>query len=404
MAAPKGWYQLSISSLNKLVAVSASMHSFSDVILIHIRTAVSSFFHSLPHSSSHQHKTLFTLCFSFSSLTFLSFLILPSHNLCVLSLLATIFILSFSFVCAVPGILPLSLTRSQLSKIIFQRWVFKTVSLYGNLPFVKKGEGNRVKFKGCAICQIQRSHLALFLVSFSHHLLRDLVLFIWCFFSYRVLPAGTPILYQKDEHWTFLYLLPLTPSHFLFLLLPLLNSSFIWYSSPSPICATAYLQLLSFPPSPFFFYFNFFPLFLSPQPPHLVLNEFVNLDGNWAPSWLLGPDVSGIPKPGQPQSIFYFSDYLRDRCSVRYFIILISSVAIHGVYSVNGFNIRAVLFPPSRRSNVMLFPFPAYSRAWRIRHEYLSANETLLSHSFWMWNVLPIHAFSWKELYNLQSY
>lgn len=120
MAAPKGWYQLSISSLNKLVAVSASMHSFSDVILIHIRTVISSFFHSLPHSSSHQHKTLCTLCFSFSSLTFLFFLILPSHNLCVLSLLATIFILSFSFVCAVPGILPLSLTISQLSKIIFQ--------------------------------------------------------------------------------------------------------------------------------------------------------------------------------------------------------------------------------------------------------------------------------------------
>lgn len=35
------------------------------------------------------------------------------------------------------------------------------------------------------------------------YLLRGLDLFIWQFFSYRVLPAGTPILYQKEKHWTF---------------------------------------------------------------------------------------------------------------------------------------------------------------------------------------------------------
>lgn len=149
---------------------------------------------------------------------------------------------------------------------------------------------------------------------------------------------------------------------------------------PSSFISIYFLSIL--------FYFQFFLclFFFSSPLSHLVLNQFLNVDGGFMIRF------SGVPKPGQQQSIFSFSDHLQNICSVHCFLILISSAAIHRVYSVNWFNIRAVLFPPSWRSSVMLFSFPAYSRAWKIKHEYLSD----LSHSSWMWNVLPINAFTWK--------
>lgn len=98
--------------------------SLSDVILIHIRTVIYSFspfpFFSPTVLSSHQHKSLFTLLFFDSSVTFFSSLTFPFHYLWILSLLSTIFILSSSFGHAVPGILPPSQERSQLSKVFFQ--------------------------------------------------------------------------------------------------------------------------------------------------------------------------------------------------------------------------------------------------------------------------------------------
>lgn len=93
--------------------------SFSDVILIHIRTVISSFSPSAPLSPPPLTSIkLYLHCFSSSSLTFFPFLTLPSHNLCVLSLLTATFLLSFSSGYTVPGILPLSRTRTQQSKII----------------------------------------------------------------------------------------------------------------------------------------------------------------------------------------------------------------------------------------------------------------------------------------------
>lgn len=65
--------------------------SFSDVILVHIRTVISSFSPSAPHSSPPLISIkLYLHCSSFPVL------ILPSHNLCVLSLLTATFLLSFT--------------------------------------------------------------------------------------------------------------------------------------------------------------------------------------------------------------------------------------------------------------------------------------------------------------------
>lgn len=78
------------------------------------------------------------------------------------------------------------------------------------------------------------------------------------------LPAGAPTLEQKERGWAFslLYLLPLTPSHFIFLL-----SHCEWFPLltllPSPIHAAACLGPPILPPS--LFLFNVFPLFLFPQ-------------------------------------------------------------------------------------------------------------------------------------------
>lgn len=101
--------------------VSINAQTASDIILILIRTFISSFSPSQPHSSSPLTSTnLYLHSFFDSSVTFFSFLTLPFHCLWILSLLSTTFILSSSFSHAVPGILPLSQKRSQLPKVFFQ--------------------------------------------------------------------------------------------------------------------------------------------------------------------------------------------------------------------------------------------------------------------------------------------
>lgn len=121
----------------------------------------------------------------------------------------------------------LSWTRSQLPKIIFQ--FFESLRLQGNLPFVKKGESSRVKFKGCAIQDANpvvtpSSVSGIFLSPPSQEVLSSSSgssSLTEC--SLLVLPSCI----SKKNVELFVYLLPLTPSHFLFLLLPLLNSTFI---------------------------------------------------------------------------------------------------------------------------------------------------------------------------------
>ena len=129
-------------------------------------------------------------------------------------------------------------------------WVFKTALLQGNLPFVKKGEGSRVKFKGCAIQDVKSNgHIWLCFwylspSTFSEVLSSSSGSFSLTGYSLLVLPSCI----RKKNVEVFLYLLPLTPSHFLFLLLPLLNSSFIWYSSPLTyprLCLSVTAQLPS---------------------------------------------------------------------------------------------------------------------------------------------------------------
>lgn len=108
------------------------------------------------------------------------------------------------------------------------------------------------------------------------------------FFSYRVLPAGTPILYQKEKCWIYSPPAALNPL--------LLNSSFphlYFYclSVTAQLSSMILLLLLQFIFFQFYFIlFSIFSFFFFPSPsPHLVLNQFVHVDG------VLGPDIQGYP-------------------------------------------------------------------------------------------------------------
>lgn len=225
-----GIYYLFLAWANWLLCQHPCTDRFSDIILIYIRRVISSFSPSPPHSSPP--LTSIKLYLHSGFLPHLSHFSLlspsPSHNLCVFSLLAIIFLLS-SFGRAVPGILPSSRTRSQLSKTI--RQLFESLCLH-HCREVKKREGSKVTFKGCAIQNVKsNNHIWLQFWYFSPCTFSEVLSSSsgsLCLIEYFLLVHPSCIRKKDTER----YLLPLAPSHFLLLFLPLLNCSLIWCSSP----------------------------------------------------------------------------------------------------------------------------------------------------------------------------
>lgn len=188
-------YYLFLAWANWLLCQHPCTDRFSDVILIHIRRVISSFSpppHSSPpltsiklylHSGFLPHLSHFSL-FSPS----------PSHNLCVFS----------SSSCPLLVVLSLGSFLHHGQDHSYPRPSANSLSLYACITAGKSERERAAKWHLRAVLSRMSnpSHLAPVLVFFSLHLLRGLVFFIWQSLSYRVLPAGTPIVYQEKRYRT----------------------------------------------------------------------------------------------------------------------------------------------------------------------------------------------------------
>lgn len=167
-----GIYYLFLAWANWLLCQHPCTGSFSDVILIHIRTVISSFSPSPPHSSPpltsiklylHSgflpHLSHFSLLWPFPPIT--SHILTPCNHLLP--------VLFWSCCPWDPSFITVKITAIQ--DHLPALGVCMPAPLQGSLPFLKKGEGSRVTFRGCAIPDIKS----------NNH--------IWLFFSGIFLPA-----------------------------------------------------------------------------------------------------------------------------------------------------------------------------------------------------------------------